>query len=323
VAWAAWVVWASKLSQLLLFYVWGPRVELAAPLPLRRLLVHSFISFMKDEYEMFPDIERVTAVIREVAEEEALPRFRALKDGDVREKRAGDLVTVADLAVEARLAERLPELLPGSLVVGEEAVEEDATVLDRVTGNDFVWIIDPIDGTTNFAHGRPAFAVMVALTRGHEILAGWIHDPLGKRTAVAGRGEGTYLNGEKVRISAERDVKTLRGTLHFGNYAHPEIGRLLERNRSRVNTHRSLRCAGQEYLRLMRGESDFALFTKTKPWDHCAGVLLHQEAGGAARLLTGKSYGPRDHAAPGLLMAPSEEAWRALHGRLLGGESVV
>jgi len=267
---------------------------------------------------MLPDPDRVTTVLREVAAEEALPRFRALKEGDVRRKKAGDLVTVADLAVERQLERRLVELLPGSLVVGEEAVEEDATVLDRLGTDDYLWIIDPIDGTANFAHGRPAFAVMVALTRGSQILAGWIHDPVGERTAVGGRGEGAFLNGERVRIRQDKEIASLRGTLHFGSYARPEIGRRLERARTRVNTHKSVRCAGQEYLRLMQGESDFALFTKTKPWDHCPGVLLHQEAGGTALLLSGTDYTPKDYNAPGLLMAPNAVAWQALFERLLG-----
>ena len=269
---------------------------------------------------MLPDLERVTSLLREVAAEEALPRFRALKEGDVRRKKAGDLVTVADLAVEQQLERRLPELLPGSLVVGEEAVEEDASILDRVAGDDYVWIIDPIDGTANFAQGRPAFAIMVALTRGSEILAGWIHDPLGERTAVGGRGEGAFLNGRRLQIEQGKEASALRGTLHFGNYANREISSRLERARSGVNTHKSVRCAGQEYLRLMQGESDFALFTKTKPWDHCAGVLLHQEAGGAACLLSGQNYSPRDYNALGLLMAPNAGAWQSLYDRLLGEE---
>ena len=266
---------------------------------------------------MLPDIERVARVLQEVAAEEALPRLRSLKEGDIRRKRAGDLVTVADLAVEEQLEKRLRQLLPGSLVVGEEAVEEDETVLDRVSGDDYIWIIDPIDGTSNFAQGKPAFAIMVALTRGSEILAGWISDPLGERMAVAEKGEGARLNGERLTIPQGKEPSALCGTLHFGS-ANREITRRLERGRSRVKTQRSLRCAGHEYLRLLQGESDFALFTKTKPWDHCAGILLHREAGGAACLLTGERYTPQDNNALGLLMAPNAQAWQSLYDRLLG-----
>lgn len=267
---------------------------------------------------MLPDIDRVTALVREVAAEEALPRFRSLGEEEVQRKKAGDLVTVADLAVERQLSRRLPELLPGSLVVGEEAVEHDPTVLDHVAGEDAVWIIDPIDGTGNFARGKPVFAIIVALSRGSEILAGWIYDPVNDRMAVAGRGEGAWLDGQRLRIENGRPLAALRGTLHFGMFARPELGRRLEQRRSRVTTQKSLRCAGQEYLRLLTGESDFALFTKTKPWDHCAGSLLHAEAGGVNRLLEGREYSARDHSALGLLIAPDEAAWQALYETLLG-----
>src|SRR4030095_3156841 len=109
---------------------------------------------------MLPDADRVTRLIQEAAAAEIMPRFRQLAAGDVREKAPGDLVTVADEAVEARLAPALEALLPGSVVVGEEAAAADPNLLNRLFDDQPVWIIDPVDGTSNFAEGRPAFAVM-------------------------------------------------------------------------------------------------------------------------------------------------------------------
>src|SRR5690349_21342761 len=111
---------------------------------------------------MLPDIDRVSAIIREVAEAEILPRFRRLQQSDIREKGPGDLVTVADEVAERRLTERLRDLVPNSLVLGEEAVAADQRVLGRIFEEDPVWIIDPVDGTSNFASGKPAFGVIVA-----------------------------------------------------------------------------------------------------------------------------------------------------------------
>jgi len=111
------------------------------------------------------DVAKVAGIIREIAEEQVLPRFQALADHEVQEKVAGELVTVVDLAVEDHLTRRLTELLPGSLVVGEEAVHADPALMDRLASDAPVWIIDPIDGTRNFAHGRPVFAIMVALAK--------------------------------------------------------------------------------------------------------------------------------------------------------------
>jgi len=118
-------------------------------------------------------VSRVAEIIREVSATEILPRFGRLEDGEIVEKGPGDLVTVADRASERELTARLRDLLPGSRVVGEEAVFEDPGVLDALDGPDPVWIIDPIDGTDNYANANARFTVLVALARGGELQASW------------------------------------------------------------------------------------------------------------------------------------------------------
>src|SRR3546814_3877675 len=141
-----------------------------------------------------PDIERVTRIIEEVAAEEMLPRFRTLEGDQIREKSGpGDLVTIVDEVCEKRLSAALTDLLPGSLVVGEEAHAADPSIMDRLDGEAPVWIIDPLDGTWNFAHGRDRFASIVALAIGGETMAGWIHDPMAGVTGCAVSGEGAYI----------------------------------------------------------------------------------------------------------------------------------
>ena len=264
----------------------------------------------------------VTDLIVEAAAEEALPRFRQLADHEVERKASGELVTVADHAVEARLTRRLSELLPGSLVVGEEAVEADPRVLTRFDSDAYVWIIDPIDGTGNFAQGRAVFAVMVALVRGRELLAGWIHDPIAGITALAESGSGAALRDNDGRQSPLRvlppaPLGEMSGALNAGTFGSKELARTLERNRKRLSTLKGLHCAGQDYLRLVRGEMHFLLFSKTKPWDHVPGLVIHREAGGFGQLLEGRPYEPTDIASFGILMAPDRETWQALKERLL------
>ena len=136
------------------------------------------------------DIDAVTDILVEAAMQDILPRFQTLQSHEVQEKKSGEPVTVADVAAEKRIARRLLDLLPGSQVVGEEAVAADPRVLDRLVDPEPIWIVDPIDGTSNFAAGRPVFAVMAALIRDGETLAGWIHDPVNGRTATAERSSG-------------------------------------------------------------------------------------------------------------------------------------
>src|ERR1700730_15726265 len=128
---------------------------------------------------MLPDAEKVGRLIAEIAAAEVMPYFQKLGHGDITEKGPGDLVTVADVAAERRLSAVLTDLLPGSLVVGEEAAAADPGVLEALAGDAPVWVIDPIDGTANFAEGKPVFAVMVALVRRGETVMAWIHDPVG------------------------------------------------------------------------------------------------------------------------------------------------
>jgi fructose-1,6-bisphosphatase/inositol monophosphatase family enzyme len=270
---------------------------------------------------MRPDIDRVTRLIEEAAAAEIMPRFQRLAAGDVREKGPGDLVTIADEAVEARLTPLLTALVPGSMVVGEEAAAADPNLLNRLLDDRPVWIIDPVDGTSNFAEGRPAFAVMVALARGTQILAAWIHDPVKPRTAVAAAGEGAWLDGQRLSVAtAPSSPGDMAGVLLSGFFGSRELGRRIDARRNRVRALRSVRCAGIEYLRLASGEMHFSLFTKLMPWDHAPGVLLHREAGGYASYVEGGAYEPAAIKRSGLLLAPDPESWQQLHGLLLGDD---
>ncbi|WP_119165487.1 inositol monophosphatase family protein [Algihabitans albus] len=267
------------------------------------------------------DPQKVQDVIAEVAAEVVLPRFRALAAHEVRDKGVNDFVTVADEEAEAALAERLPGLLPGSWVLGEEMVARGELSMEALAESDApVWVVDPVDGTFNFAHGDPAFAVIVALCRGEETLAGWIHDPVRNVTATAERGGGAWLAGTRLRVAPAGPPADLSGTLHAGFRGRATLKAKVDRNRGKVRQVRSLRCSGQEYMRLAAGETHFTLFSSTKPWDHLAGVQLHQEAGGASSLLDGRPYRPQDGQGIGLLSAPDGESWRTLRETLFGAD---
>lgn len=264
-------------------------------------------------------IDRVTEAIEAAAAEEIMPRFRSLRDHEIEAKANGELVTAADIACEKVLGAQLTDLLPGSRVVGEEAVAVAPALMDLLDGEDPVWIIDPVDGTGNFARGTAIFATMVALAVGGKTRAAWIHDPIGGRTAVAEAGSGASMAGRALKVSsADAVVSEMAGTLHASSFAPPEIAQKVHERRGRVKAMRSLRCAGAEYLRLITGEMQFTLFTRLMPWDHAPGVLLHQEAGGTARCFDGGDYGVRRHREIGVLMAPDGSSWDKLHQELLG-----
>ena len=263
-------------------------------------------------------IEEVTRILVETAAEEVLPRFRSLSEGEKRIKAGGEVVTVADEASERRLTQRLGDLLPGSLVVGEEAAAADPRIFSRLLADDTVWLIDPIDGTSNFAQGVPVFAMMLALVERGEVCAAWIHDVPGAQTGVAERGSGSWIDGRRLAAALAAPLGEMTGTLHAGQFGGPELRERIRAKREKLGAIRSLRCAGAEYLRLAAGEMHYSLFTKLMPWDHAPGVLLHAEAGGHAWTAEEQPYSPRRRESRGLLLAPDEASWRLLYNELYG-----
>lgn len=265
-----------------------------------------------------PDPEKVAAIIRDVAATEIVPRFRSLSKADIREKGPGDLVTIADEAAERALTARLTDLLPGSLVVGEEACATDPAILSRITGeNDPVWIIDPVDGTANFASGRPVFAVLLALAVGGQTVAGWIYDPIGERMAVAERGQGVWMAGQRLRALPGGPIPSLRGSLST-KFFPPEEKTRLEALRPHFASTYRLFCAAHEYLNLLTGKGQFACYNRTMPWDHAAGVLAYAEAGGHVARRDGGNYQP-GRTDGGILMAGDQKTWGDLRRLLFPG----
>ncbi len=261
-----------------------------------------------------PDTGHVAEILQAVARDIILPRFRALADGDVREKSPGDLVTIVDEESEARLGAELAALLPGSVVVGEEAASHDPAVLERLEGDAPVWIIDPLDGTANFASGRERFAMIVALAEHGRTVAGWIHQPLTGRMGWAVAGEGTVIDGTRTRVAAPAPIQDMRGFVSGPKYAGdwwPRMSRL----RDAMASGRNLRCSGIEYLELAAGQAHLCVPVRLNPWDHAAGLLMHREAGGFSALSDGRDYAPTIH--EGLLIAaPDADTWHTVRDML-------
>jgi len=252
------------------------------------------------------DPDKVSNIIADVAAEVILPKFRHLGGADIQEKNPGDLVTVADREAERLLIERLPPLIDGSLVMGEECVSLDPGRLACLTSDRPVWIIDPIDGTGNFVRGNPNFAVIVALAQGQRTIQGWIYDPLLAQMTHAVRGGGTWRGGTK-RSIAPRPVAGMAGSVARRDH---------ERLAARGLIARQLGSAAHEYLSLLDGSLDFSCYRRLHPWDHAAGVLMIEEAGGRAALLDGSPYVPVPQPGNSLLMAPDEASWAELRDLL-------
>lgn len=220
----------------------------------------------------------------------------------VREKAAADLVTEADFASQAKIREMIISAFPGHGFLGEEA--------DGVVGggraSDYRWIVDPLDGTTNYVHGLPFYSVSIALEQAGQIIVATIYDPVRDECFTAIRGRGAWLNGERVKTSSVMSLS--RAVVATGFSAGVKNGAdEIDRFICILTRCQALRRMGSAALNMCYvacGRMDGYFATSVKAWDVAAGVLIVAEAGGVVGSIDG---GPLDINAPRLLASSTQE----------------
>jgi fructose-1,6-bisphosphatase/inositol monophosphatase family enzyme len=268
------------------------------------------------------DLGVLDTVLREAARVEIMPRFRRLEAAEVRTKTGPhDLVTAADEAAERAIAAALHRAFPGCLVVGEEAAAADPSLLEGVGRAELAFVVDPVDGTSNFVAGLPLFACMAAAIVRGEVAGAVIHDPVGDDSALALRGEGARSQAPDGRrhdllVAAPVPVGNMTGTVSWRYLPAPLRARVCA-SLPTLAASWDYRCAGHEYRLLAGGHCHFLMFYKLMPWDHAPGWLLHREAGGFSARFDGSPYLPTVTTG-GLICTPDEASWYALRAALLG-----
>jgi fructose-1,6-bisphosphatase/inositol monophosphatase family enzyme len=266
------------------------------------------------------DIASLANILQEAAAVEIMPRFRNLGEADVRVKtEAIDLVTEADEAAEILIEERIAELMPEALFVGEEAVAGDPELLGKLKDAELAVVVDPIDGTFNFASGLSLFGVMLSVVSKGETVAGLIFDPIGNDWVIAEKGSGAWLcsaNGEQrqMQVAVAPQFEQLIGIANTG-YFDIETRRKILTNLADIRLFTSYRCAAHEYRIFADGHMHFVMYNKLMPWDHLAGTLISQESGAYAARLDGSEYKPF-HTDGGLLLAPEKDTWKLLREKI-------
>ncbi len=263
------------------------------------------------------EADALIQIVRDVARSEILPRFRSLDAADIASKSAADdLITVADTAAEAAMTAAFAKAFADARIIGEEAISADKSLLDQVTAPGRTIVIDPIDGTWNFANGLANFGVLIAVIEDGETVFGLLYDVVGDDWIQAHKGQGAWYH------RPERDPARLSVSDHQGPLADMfgYIGIYLFHTAAQVNLAATLpkfrrtmtlRCSCHEYRQIVQGRAEFVLNGMLNVWDHAAGVLCLQEAGGVARLLDGRDYSP-DMREGYMLTAASEAIWKDL-----------
>jgi fructose-1,6-bisphosphatase/inositol monophosphatase family enzyme len=243
-------------------------------------------------------IGRVSEIIQGVVSSVVMPSFRSLRPEDIHSKDTpgdpDDLVTIVDRAAERYLIDALSEVVPGAAFIGEEAVSDNPALVDALSARAPAWLIDPIDGTKNFAHGNADFGVMLALVEGGKTRASWMAVPAAQPSGyivVAERDGGTRIDGR--RVDPGGDLPSVpRGSIHTRMMPADDAREVLGKARGKYESRPSTGSAATEYSALLRGEKDFVIYYRLLPWDHAPGALAVTEAGGAALHLSGQPYAP-------------------------------
>lgn len=260
-------------------------------------------------------------LVRRAAKAEIMPRFRNLDMGHISTKSGRfDLVTEADTATEAMLARGLQQMFPHALIVGEEATSSDDSLRGQIAEAELCFILDPVDGTWNFANGLALFGVIVAIARFGKPVLGLLYDPMMDDWIIAdeaspARFVRNFGGGRKISVSQGAPLSEMQGYIHLYLLdedkraemaaALPEFGRT-----------QALRCSCHEYRTLARGGMDFMISGTMTPWDHAAGVLICQQAGGTVKMLDGSDYNASITDGY-VLAAPDEASWTALRDRFM------
>lgn len=196
----------------------------------------------------------------------------------------GSFATEADLASEKYLLEHLKEVVPGAAFLAEESGAHE--------GNEYAWVIDPLDGTTNFAHGLPYFCISVALTRNAIPEVGIIYQPLLDEFFYAERGKGAFLNGSSLEISQKQSLSDAFVLYEFSYVEDSHFTRLISGVNGAVYSMRSCGAAALDLAYCAAGRADCVLLGKLSWWDVAAGMLLIEESGGVVSTFLGEKITP-------------------------------
>jgi fructose-1,6-bisphosphatase/inositol monophosphatase family enzyme len=267
------------------------------------------------------DFTYVLETVTTAAAAEILPRFRRLEAGDIQEKSSAvDLVTQADLRSEAHIVEALERRFPSALIVGEESHDPNRSI-EALRDCALGFTIDPVDGTYNFASGLPVFGTIVSVVAHGETIAGLIYDCIHGDCLTASKGAGAFIthkNGRANRVAVARPaaLADMVGTVGWAFMDEPSRSQIAA-NLAKIRMPLTVNCSAYEYWMMARGGLHVSGHGKASPWDHLAGVLIHQEAGGYTARFDGSPYRPGDMLG-GILSAPDRESFEVVRREIIG-----
>jgi len=264
-------------------------------------------------------IEVLADELKSIVDEVLAPWLEDRSALSGRYKAGGEPVCEIDLLLEARLTRFLRGFFPYVSIIGEES-RGAVAAMEQELNEGTVWLIDPLDGTGNFLSGGDEFAVMICRLLNGKAVTGWIYLPKRGIVSMVEAGSGAIVDGRRIRPRQEpwippKTPDEMAGEVHAG-FLPEGLKARIARARSRQPGRRARYCAGATYVGMVQGECDYALYYRTRPWDHAPGTLLVTETGGRAARFDGTPYEPGDGRS-GLLVTAAAEGWDSLAAYLL------
>lgn len=265
-------------------------------------------SLVKKVSDVLPNLDELAQLVTEAARQELKPRFTRVRQ---QIKRDGTVVTEADLAMNGRINEALAQRWPSIPFLSEEMSVAEQNALLRDVQHP-VWCVDPLDGTSNFAAGLPFYAVSLALIVDAEPVLGLIYDPERDECFSVSKGQGAWLNGE--RLVTKRFGLPLERTVALVDFKRlqPRLARALA-SEAPYGSQRNFGACALEWAWMGAGRGHVYLHGGQKLWDRAAGALLLKEAGGYAASLQGNSLLEPTLAATGVIASGDPDLFAAWH----------
>ena len=236
-------------------------------------------------------------------EKYAIANFRNLSDSQIYSKNNGsDIVTQIDLDIENDLTQYLRTMISPSFVLGEESFANDKSLMAQAYHHDYVWILDPLDGTRNFSQEINCYSSLLGLACEGEVKSAWLYDCIKHDIIIAERGKGAFYMNSRQELQKKQQNLPLSLSNFVGHFS-PKLAKKLENDGvktaldekqdlpyndlsikqrlSLMKNIENLRCAGVDFIQMALGQRHFSLYNNLKPWDHVAGKLLLEEMGGA------------------------------------------
>lgn len=221
-------------------------------------------------------IEKIESLCRKAGSFQ-LEHFQTIAPNQVQDKGLNQLVSFVDIETEKILVDGCQSITPNCGFITEE------NTIEKATGQEWIWIIDPLDGTTNFLHGLPAFSISIALMHHGELAAGAVYVPTWNEMFTATKGGGAFLNGQRITVSPSRELKTSLIATGFPYYEFQHVPGFLNALKELMQSTHGLRRMGSAAIDLAYtacGRFDGFFESGLNPWDIAAGILLIKEAGG-------------------------------------------